>query len=110
MTQASDVSRPFTIGQVLTLACASTEADQMFCSYGDLLAVVGFMLSDVPLADHLPAAIERCRPEVLKQHPDLMVVQPPTVNATDTAVLSWLAAQERVHGTELSLTPLEVAS
>ena len=104
---APAAGHPFSLGQVLTLACANIEAHQMFCPYGDLLAVLGFMLSDVPLAEQLPAAIERCRPEVHRQHPNLIAVQPPAVNSPDTAVLSWLAAQEREHGTELALTPLE---
>ncbi len=44
-------ARMFTAGQVLTVACANTDAHQMFCSYADLLDVLGFLLNDVPMAD-----------------------------------------------------------
>lgn len=106
-TPASPASRSFSIGQVLTLACAHTDMQQSFCSYGDLLDVLGFMLGDVPAADDIPDAIDRCRPAVQLAHPALVAEIPPPLNASDTAVLSWISHQERQHGSELTLTPLQ---
>ena len=99
--------RMFSLGQVLTLACANTEARQIFCSYAELLDVLGYMLNDVPLDDDIPAAIERCRPAVHRAHPDLAHLHPPKVGEPDTNVLAFIAAQEREHGRELWLRPLE---
>uniref|UniRef100_A0AAU8GQU0 Minor tail protein n=1 Tax=Mycobacterium phage JustASigh TaxID=3158894 RepID=A0AAU8GQU0_9CAUD len=99
--------RSFTIGQVLTLACARTDEQQSFCSYGDLLDVLGYMLGDVPAADDIPDAIEQCRPAVRQAYPELAAEIPPPLNAPDTAVLSWLSHQERQYGGELTLAPLQ---
>lgn len=104
---APPVGRLFTLGQVLTLACANTQAQQMFCSYAELLDVLGYMLDDVPLAERIPEAIEECRPTVHAAHPDLALVHPPAVDAPDIEVLAWIAAQEREHGPELLLRPVE---
>lgn len=105
---ATDTGRPFSIGQVLTLACGNTEAQQVFCTYGELLEVLGYMLADVPLAEDIPAAIQRSRAAVHSQYPRLALLQPPSVTASDTAVLAWIAAQEREHGPTLALEPIEV--
>lgn len=109
-TPATPASRSFSIGQVLTLACAHTDMQQSFCSYGDLLDVLGFMLGDVPAADDIPDAIDRCRPAVQAAYPELAAEDPPAPGASDTAVLAWLSQQERQHGAELTLTPLEESS
>jgi hypothetical protein len=99
-------ARTFTAGQVLTLACSNAQAQQLFCSYGDLLEVLGYMLGDIPLAEEIPDAVERCRPAVLAEHPALANVGPPAVLAADTAVLTWLTHQETEHGTEFVLHPV----
>lgn len=95
--------RVFGLGQVLTLACSNTAAQQLFCSYAELLEVLAFMLADIPLAADIPAAIERCRPGVLADHPELAGLKPPAPLAPDTEVLTWLDRQEQRHGRELLL-------
>ena len=56
----------------------------------------------------MPAEVERrARPAVLAQHPELADVTPPPVMASDTEVLSWLAAQEARLGARLVLRPVE---
>ncbi|WP_319456910.1 MULTISPECIES: hypothetical protein [unclassified Mycobacterium] len=99
--------RLFKLGQVLTIACADAEAQQVFCTYGELLDVLGYLLDDVPLADDMAAAIEQCRGYVHRWHPDLAAVAAPALNAPDTTVLAWLAAQEAEHGPELLLRPIK---
>ncbi len=106
MTAPASEGRLFDLGQVLTLACSDTDAQQLFCSYAELLDVLGYMLADVPMADDIPDAIERCRPVVLEQHPDLAGTAPPLPLASDTEVLTWLADQAAEHGTKLALRPL----
>ncbi|QEA10824.1 hypothetical protein [Mycobacterium phage Weirdo19] len=98
--------RLFSIGQVLTLTSSNIEAQQMFCSYGDLLDVLGYLLSDVPMAEDIPAAIEQCRPAVRRAHPSLAHLTPPAPLAPDTEVLTWLSAMAAAHGEQLMLRPI----
>lgn len=101
------LARSFTLGQVLSVAVGDTDAHQLFCSWGEFLDVVGYLLSDVPLVEDMPREVaERARPAVLEQHPDLAGVTPPAVLASDTEVLAWLAEQEAAHGERLTLTPI----
>lgn len=107
-TPATPASRSFSIGQVLTLAIPP--AEQVFCSYTDLLDVLGYMLNDVPAASDIDDAIDLCRPAVQAAYPELAAADPPAPDASDTAVLAWLSEQETRHGAELTLTPLEESS
>lgn len=110
-------NRTFTVGQVLTIAVGDLDAHQLFCPYAEFLDIVGYLLADVPSLDGdpnadppIPPMVEvveqRCRPAVLDQHPELATVDPPAVLASNTAVLSWLAAQEAAHGERLALRPV----
>jgi hypothetical protein len=94
--------REFPVGAVLTLTCGSI--DRPFCGLRDLYTILGYLLADVPAADDMADAITRCRPLVLTQHPDLGAVSAPPVDAPDTVVLAWLAAQESRFGTTLVLS------
>jgi hypothetical protein len=98
--------RTFSIGQVLTLAVADADANQQFCSLGELYEVTGYMLGDVPMAANLAHAITtRCRPAVLAQYPDLAAAGPPPPAAPDVRVLAWLAEAEARYGPRLVLRP-----
>ena len=101
--------RAFSIGQVLSIACSDTEAHQLFCPYGDILDVLGYMLSDVPGADDLPDAIEECRPAVLEAFPALGEIAPPAPDAPDVAVLAWIGMQEQEHGSAFPLPVIREA-
>lgn len=116
--------REFTLGQVLTLACADTPITRHFCSWGEFLQVVGYLLGDVPSIDGdpgdpgadppvapIPSLAEevatRARPAVLAQYPDLATVDRPAVSAPDVTVLAWLADLETTYGPRLTLRPIE---
>lgn len=104
-------NRAFTIGQVLTVARGDLAAHQLFCSYGEFLDIVGYLLDDVPLVEDMPATVaEKARPAVLAQHPQLAAVPPPPLTASDTAILSWLVEQEKRYGERLTLRPIAVTS
>lgn len=98
--------RTFTVGQVMTVLVGSVLADRVFCSWGELLDVLGWLLQDVPMADEVDGAIDECRPYVEDLYPDLATVDPPSADASDTHVLGWLADLSRRHGNLLELTPV----
>lgn len=100
-------ARKFSAGQVMTVLVGS--ADRVFCSWGALLDVLGWLLQDVPLADRIGEAIERARDGVQRQHPDLVAEQAPPAGASDSAVLQWLAEIEERFGDdyrEFELVPV----
>lgn len=94
----------FPLGAVLTITCGS--ADRIFCTYGEILHILGFMLSDVPSPADTQAYIDAARPAVLAEHPELGVIRAPSVGAPDAVVLAWLHQQEQNHGATMTLTPL----
>lgn len=94
----------FTAGQVMTVLVGSS--DRLFCTWGQLLDVLGWLLQDVPMADEVDAAIEEARPSVQTQHPALVAYTAPPVGASDSHVLEWLAAIELDHGLEFALAPV----
>lgn len=94
--------RTFGLGAVLTVTAGSYE--RPLCPLGDLYAILGFLLADVPAADDLAAAITVCRPIVLAQHPELEPVTAPGPDTPDAAVLAWLADREAQFGSSLTLT------
>lgn len=96
-------ARKFTVGQVMTVLVGS--AERVFCSWGEVLDVLGWLLQDVPLVDEVDAAIEEARPSVARQHPDLVYTAPPA-KASDSHVLAWLADIEAAHGALLELAPV----
>lgn len=93
--------RKFTVGQVMTVLVGGD--DRVFCSWGELLDVLGHVLQDVPLADEVAAAIDAARPHVQVQHPALLAFVAPPVGASDAHVLAWLADIEERHGALLEL-------
>jgi hypothetical protein len=100
-------ARTFTIGQVLSIAVGNAEAHQIFCSWGEYLDIVGYLLSDVPLLEELPDRVDdEAQPAVIDQYPGLAGVEPPPVLASNTEVLAWLAEQEEAHGERLTLRPI----
>lgn len=98
------IPRKFTVGQVMTVLVGDPE--RIFCSYGELLDVLGWLLQDVPMTDQMGSAIEFCRGSVRAQHPELVAYIAPPADAGDTHVLTWLADIADKHGNLLELNPL----
>lgn len=93
--------RRFSAGQVMTVLVGS--ADRPFCTWGQLLDVLGWLLQDVPAHDRVDAAIDYCRSSVQAKHPDLVGVQAPPAGASDAHLLGWLAdIEERFGGPDRS--------
>lgn len=96
--------RKFTVGQVMTVLAGS--ADRVFCTWGEVLDVLGWLLQDVPLVDDVAEAIAAARPGVARQHPDLGAYTAPPARASDAHVLSWLADIEASHAPLIELAPV----
>lgn len=108
----------FPIAAVVTVLHGSN--DRPFCTLGNLYRILGFLLKDrsvdpddpdargIPRADLIDEAIAVCRPEILRQHPQLADSKA-TRAGTDTGILTWLADQEQKFGATLTLTPLPKA-
>lgn len=106
----------FPLAAVLTVLVGSN--DRPFCTLGNLYRILGFMRGDVPAAVSDPdadppivgidEAITICRPEILRQHPELADVTK-TRATTDTGILTWIAEQEKRFGATFTLTPLPKA-
>jgi len=97
-------ARPFSAGQVMTVLAGSSE--RAFCTGGQLLDVLGWLLQDMPAHDQIDGAIERARGGVQRQHPDLVPYVAPPEDASDSHVLGWLADIENRHGFEFELVPV----
>jgi hypothetical protein len=97
--------RKFTVGQVMTVLAGGSGV-RVFCSWGETLDVLGWLLQDVPLAEKIVPAIEAARPGVAEQHPELAKVKAPPARASDTTVLKWLADLSEEHGNLLELVPV----
>lgn len=100
-------ARTFTAGQVMTVLAGG--ADRVFCSYGELLDVVGWLRQDVPASGSWGAAIAECRAHVEAVYPGLAELEAPPAGASDAEVLSWLAAIEAEHGAAFELAPIDEA-
>lgn len=97
--------RKFTVGQVMTVLAG--DAERVFCSWGEVLDVLGWLLQDVPMAEELGEAIAEARPGVARQHPGLVAYSAPPVGASDSHVLGWLADIEASHAPLLELVPVD---
>lgn len=98
--------RAFPIGSVLMLAVGSEE--RPLCPIGDLYDVLGHMLGDVPGAGDVDEFIDRCRPAVAAQHPQMAKLTPPDVDAPDEDVLAWIKEQSIKFGKAVELDSIAV--
>lgn len=77
-------------------------------STGHIAAVhelLDFMTNDRLFSHQLPRAAGECKPELLRQHPDLAVIEPPEFR-DEAHVWSWLAEQTDRYGTHREVKPL----
>lgn len=105
----------FPLPAVLTVLVGSN--DRPFCTLGNLYRILGFLLKNrsvdpddpdargIPRAELIDTAIDVCRPEILRQRPELEAVTK-TRATTDTGILTWIAEQEARFGPTVTLTAL----
>lgn len=96
----------FPIGAALTVAYGSDT--RFFATLGNVYRVLGYLLGDVPAADGIGAAIERCRYWVTNQLPtELRTIDPPPADSdNDTADIAWLTNVTNRYGETIALTAM----
>lgn len=109
----------FPLAAALTVLVGSN--DRPFCTLGNLYRILGFLLKNrsvdpddpdargIPRAELIDTAIDVCRPEILRQHPQLADITK-TRATTDTGILTWIAEQEKTFGATVALSPLPKAN
>lgn len=88
----------FPIAAVLTVTHSGN--DRPFCTLGNLYRILGFMTGDVPTAGpsdvpgslSIDEAVAKCRPEILRQHPQLAAITAPA-SRDERVILAWLDQQ-----------------
>ena len=94
--------RTYRLDDVLTMTTGRLLSQRGIEAVYDL---ANFMTGDYLLTHQLPRAADACGPALLDQHPQLRGVEPAAdIDQADFA--AWLADAERVHGTQLVVTPL----
>ncbi len=100
--------RTFPVGAALTVALSALGPPYAtigpYCELRDLYDIVGWLVGDIPTVEQLTGHTGRARTALLAQHPALGDVHgAPASGSPDTAVLSWLAAQEAVFGPTVNI-------
>lgn len=101
MTVTTATPRTFGLGAILTV----TTDVFLVPDIGDIYELLNYMTGDNLFTHQLPRAAGECKPALLEQHPQLADVDIPELPDAD-AYMTCLANLEKVHGTELAVTPL----
>lgn len=96
-------TKTFHLGDVLSITTGLLVSPRHMEGIYDVL---NHMTGDNLFTHQLPRAVDECRPEVLRQHPDLAGVQHPAEFAGKPQVERWLAEQVARFGEYRDLTPL----
>lgn len=94
-------ARTFGLGAILTVTLDVFLVDDI----GDIYGLLNYMTGDNLFTHQLPRAAGECKPALLEQHPQLADVAAPALPDA-AAYKAYLAELEKVHGAELSVTPL----
>lgn len=96
-------TRKFHLGDVLTVTTG------LLVSPGHVAAVhemLDYMTGDVLMTHQLPRSMDECKPELLRQHPQLAAVLVPEEFEGKADVLAWLDEQVCTYGEHLDVAPL----
>lgn len=97
-------TRSFHLGDILSVTTGCLVSPRHVAALYDLL---GFMTDDTLFTHQLGRASDECKPELLRQHPDLADVQAPDEFRDEAHVWSWLAEQTDRFGMHRDVTPLK---
>lgn len=96
-------SRTFHLGDILSVTTGLLVSPHHMDAVYDLL---NFMTRDNLFTHQLPRACDECRPDLLRQHPDLADVPVPQEFTDVDHVEVWLAEQVKRFGEHRQVTPL----
>ena len=97
------MSRDFHIGDVLSVTTGKLVSPRHVDGLYDLL---GYMTGERLMTHQLPRASDECRPEILRQHPDLERVEVPDTVKDEATCLSWLLGISLLTGETRTIEPL----
>jgi len=89
------VSRPFHLGDILSVTTGLLVSPGRIAALHELL---DFMTNDQLFTHQLPRAAGECKPELLRQHPDLANVPVPDAFRGEDHVNVWMAEQVERYG------------
>lgn len=96
----------FPIGAALTIVYGGP--DRYFATLGNVYRVLGYLTGEVPLADDIPDAMQRCRYHVENQLPtDMRIIDPPPIDTGDNiADIAWIGGIVNKYGPYIRLVAL----
>lgn len=92
--------RAFTLGAILSVTTGTLLAP----SLGEVHELLDYMTGDTLWTHQLPRANAECRPELLRQHPQLADLTVPDL-ASPQDYLDWVATQATRFGESLEVFP-----
>jgi hypothetical protein len=95
--------REFHLGDILSVTTDRLVSPGLVPAVHELL---DYMTGDTLFTHQLPRASDECKPELLRQHPDLAGVQVPDQFDSDDHVWSWLAEQVATYGQTRQVKPM----
>lgn len=96
-------ARDFDLGDVLSVTTGRLVSPRHIDGVYDIL---GFLTGERLMTHQLPRACDECKPEVLRQHPDLADLDVPEGLDSEEKVLAWLDNAKLDYGFTRELTPL----
>lgn len=94
-------TKQFHVGDVLSITTGRLVSPRHIDGVYDIL---GYMTGESLFTHQLPRASDVCKPELLKQHPQLASVNTAGVNSKNWQ--SWLNEQVAKFGEQLTVSPL----
>ncbi|QXE36196.1 hypothetical protein KQY30_20065 [Streptomyces sp. GMY02] len=98
-------TRLFPLADVLSVTTRWTLTTNPSIAMEAVCAVLGHMTGQSVYLHQAPDIADACVPELIEQHPFLADLVLPD-DRSDAVVMAWLAKAERVHGTEIEVTPI----
>ncbi|MFE2600128.1 hypothetical protein ACFXCZ_27175 [Streptomyces sp. NPDC059396] len=100
-------TRLFPLADVLsvTTGWTLTKNPSMSAAMEAVCAVLGHMTGQSVYLHQAPGIANACVPALFQQHPFLKGLALPD-DRSDAVVMAWLAEAERMHGTEIEVTPI----
>ena len=98
-----DAQRHFDLGDIFSITTGQLVSPRHMDGVYDIL---GFMTGEALMTHQLPRAMDACRPELLRQHPQLTAVEVPDLPHEHKPWMVWLDEMKLEYGMMLPVTPL----
>lgn len=99
-------ARSFHLGDILSVTTGYLVSPRAPHGIDAMYDLLNFMTGDNLFTHQLPRACDECKPELLRQHPQLADVKPPERFDDEAHVWRWLAEQVDRYGEFLDVAPL----